>query len=85
MERLLNMGMDIFVLDDDHHTPLLVAVQERCIPCVKLALEAAKGISSIFYIVRQWFKLISFENFQSINFLDFVVCLSSLKLLNASS
>lgn len=42
MKRLLDMGLDIFVIDDEHHTPLLVAVQERSIPCVRLALEAAK-------------------------------------------
>lgn len=43
MQALLEMGLDIFSVDDDRHTALLVAVQERCIPCVVLALEAAKG------------------------------------------
>uniref|UniRef100_A0A0N5AJP1 SOCS box domain-containing protein n=1 Tax=Syphacia muris TaxID=451379 RepID=A0A0N5AJP1_9BILA len=42
MQALLEMGLDIFSVDDDRHTALLVAVQERCIPCVVLALEAAK-------------------------------------------
>lgn len=43
MKRLLEMGQDVFAIDDDGHSVLFVAVQEGYMPCVELVLDAAKG------------------------------------------
>lgn len=52
MQRLINLGADIFAVDTNKHTALMVAVQENFYAGVKLLLEVAGGTIAFFFRAR---------------------------------
>lgn len=57
MRRLISLGADIFAVDTDKHTALMVAVQENFYPGVKLLLEVAKGTVASVFMDKKWFEM----------------------------
>lgn len=54
MRRLISLGVDIFAVDTNNHTALMVAVQENFLPGVKLLLKVAGGTVASVVFFKYW-------------------------------